>query len=62
MWIYLRHILTLSIYDLFDLPSVWYIKYLIVYAAAIIMVIVINSTLDLVESKRPFEVFKYLRG
>lgn len=62
MWIYLWHILVLSVYRIFRLPEVWYIKLFIVYGIAILIVFVVNKCLDLTERRIQIGFFKYLRG
>ena len=62
MWIYLWHILIISVYDALSLPSHWLIKLLIVYAGAVLITFIVNKALDLI-AKRIGEkrIFKYLR-
>lgn len=62
MWIYLWHILVLSVYGLAELPEVWYLKLVLVYSCSILIVIVVNKGLDLVENRCRFSFFRYLRG
>ena len=62
MWIYLWHILILTAYGALKLPEIWYIKLIIVYAIAIAIIYVVNRFLDIIENKRKFKFFKYLRG
>ena len=61
MWIYLWHILTLTIYDALKIPEIWYVKFMLVYMAAILMVVAVNMCLDLIEKRYKYD-FKYLRG
>ena len=62
MWIYLWHILVLSVYRFLGLPEVWYIKLFIVYGIAILVIFVVNKCLDLIERKIQIGFFRYLRG
>lgn len=62
LWIYLWHILAMDVYKAFNLPEIWYIKLIIVYFTAIIIVIIVNKILDLVDNKYKIELLKYLRG
>ena len=62
MWIYLWHILWLDVYEKLGLPSIWYVRYLIVYIGAIITVQTVNKCLDIIEKHIHFSPFRYLRG
>ena len=62
MWVYLWHILFLSVYDYLKLPEIWYVKFLLVYSCSIAMVFSVNKVLDLMEERYHFSCFKYLRG
>lgn len=67
MWIYLWHILVLTIYDWLCnrfsfLPSSWYIKFFMVYTGSIIITVVANKVLDTIEKIHRFTIIKYLRG
>ena len=62
MWIYLWHILVLTLYSDAKLPSKWYIKLLVVYSCSIVIVYLVNMVLDLIETRRNVFFFKYLRG
>ncbi len=62
MWIYLWHILWLTIYEKLQLPSFGLLKYIFVYIGAIITVIGLNKLLDIVEKRCSFPILKYLRG
>lgn len=62
MWIYLWHILVIAIYEKFKLPELWYIKFLLVYAGAIVIVVLVNRVIDLFEKKHIISLFKYLKG
>lgn len=61
MWIYLWHILFLDVYDYWHLPNIWYVKLLIVYSAACVMVIAVNTILNQIERKHSIAITKYLR-
>ena len=61
MWIYLWHILVLDIYQCLHLPELWYVKLLIVYIGACIIVYIINKILDIIERKHKYKFFEYLR-
>ncbi len=61
MWIYLWHILMLEVYAILKLPEIWYIKLLTVYIASILMVVFVNSLLNVIEKRKSFPLFKYLR-
>lgn len=62
MWIYLWHIIILTIYSALRLPNIWYIKFIVVYFASIIVVLFVNKILDIIEKKKSFKIFCYLRG
>ena len=62
MWIYLWHILWLTVYDVLHLPSIWIIKLLVVYVGASLTVIIVNRILNLIERKWNQKIIKYLRG
>lgn len=52
MGIYLWHILVLSLYDYLQLPRIWCIKWIVVYAIALVMVYVGNKLLHLIHLKK----------
>lgn len=62
MWIYLWHILALTAYSVLRLPEIWFLKFIIVYALALLAVFTTNVVLDLLEKKRTIRALKYLRG
>ncbi len=62
LWIYLWHILWLTLYDVFRLPAVWLVKFPIVFAGAALTVVFVNKLLDLIEKKVRPGFFRYLRG
>ena len=62
MWIYLWHILALYLYYLFGLPSIWLVKFFVVFIVSIIMVAAVNKLLDQIESSHLYPVIRYLRG
>lgn len=43
LWIFLWHILVLQLYAVLRLPEKWYVKYLIVFAAALLITFVVES-------------------
>lgn len=61
MWIYLWHILVIDIYKYAHLPELWYIKLLVVYIGACIIVYIINKILDIIEKKHEYNFIQYLR-
>ncbi len=61
MWIYLWHILILDVYNYLNLPKIWFIKLLIVYATTIIIVLTINRIIDLIEKRHKYKFLQYLR-
>ncbi len=62
MWIYLWHILALSVVDRLGLPQIWWLKLAIVYPAAALFTLAVNRCLDAVGRKRCPAFFKYLRN
>ena len=62
LWIYLWHILALTVYEGLGLPHVWILKLIVVYLFAIGFVYAVNKTINIIEKKRSFKVFKYLKG
>ena len=62
MWIYLWHILVLSVYSFLNLPKVWYLKLLLVYTCSVAIVAVVNKILDLLEKRTNIPFLRYLRG
>lgn len=62
LWIYLWHILVLYYYDMSPLPQTWFLKLILVFSFALLLVFAVNTVLDLLEKKRTIRVFKYLRG
>ena len=62
MWIYLWHILVLSLYRYARLPEKWYIKLVVVYSCSIAIVFLVNKALDYVEARKNIFLLKYLRG
>ena len=62
MWLYLWHILALGLYEKLHLPENWILKFLVVFAISIIIVLIVNKILDLIEKKKKFAVLIYLRG
>ena len=62
MWIYLWHILVLSLYRFASLPEKWYIKLVVVYSCSIAIVFLVNKALDYVEARKNIFLIKYLRG
>lgn len=62
MWLYLWHILSLTVYEKLNLPEVWIVKMIAVCSFSIAAVIIVNKLLDILERKRRFSCFKYLRG
>ena len=62
MWIYLWHILILTVYSYLDLPMLWYVKLPIVYIGATLTVYIVNTVLDLIEKKKKINFFNYFRG
>ena len=62
MWIYLWHILALTVYDGIGLPEIWYIKLIIVSVSSILIVIATNKIYDYLDKKHQFSLIKYLRG
>ncbi len=62
LWIYLWHILALDIYAKFNLPEVWYLKFIGVFSISIIIVLCVNVFLDKTELDNKFKIFKYFRG
>lgn len=61
MWIYLWHILMLELYSIFGFVDVWYIKFVVVYIASMLMTFVVNRLLDILEKYKKIPVLKYLR-
>ena len=62
MWIYLWHILVLTLYDMFKAPEIWFVKLIVVLIVSSVIVIIVNKLLDLLESRHHFSWIKYLRG
>lgn len=62
MWIYLWHILILSVYRFAKLPKMWYVQLIVVYTCSMIIVFLVNKALDLIEARRKISILKYLRG
>ncbi len=62
MWIYLWHILILTVYDYTKPPKQWFIKFTVVYLCALLTVYLINKFLDLTERRVKLFFFDYLRG
>jgi len=62
MWIYLWHIMALSVYSALNLPEIWILKLIVVYTLATLTVYLVNVILDWLEKKIPIGAFKYLRG
>ena len=62
MWIYLWHILVLTLYNAIGLPQIWYIKFSTVYFTSVFIVFVFNKILDLVKNKKIQKLFTYFRG
>ena len=62
MWIYLWHILVMSVYDRLGLPAIWYVKFICVVPASMLTVYCVNLCLDLVEKKWRCPLFRYLRN
>ena len=61
MWIYLWHILVLTVYEKLQMVEIWYLELLIVYAVSISIVFIVNVFLDKIEIKKRYGWVKYLR-
>ena len=62
LWIYLWHILALDIYAKFNLPEVWYLKFIGVFFISIIIVLCVNIFLDKTKLDNKIKLLKYFRG
>lgn len=60
MWIYLWHVLTLTVYEVFGLPEFWPVKYITVYMLAVIAALVADKLVNLIEGKCKMPLLKYL--
>ena len=61
MWIYLWHVMALYLYNYWNLPRIWYIKFPAVYSASIIMVFITNKLFDCIDRDKKCSLFQYLR-
>ena len=62
MWIYLWHVLVLTIYSKLVLPDIWVIRLIVVYLFSVVIVIIVNMLLDAIEKSKMYVMLKYLRG
>ena len=62
MWIYLWHVLLLTVYNYTGLPQQWYIRLAVVYLCSMLTVYLVNRLLDLTERRVKLFFFDYFRG
>ena len=62
LWIYLWHILCIYLYEYFNFPNIWYLKFGVVALTSVVLVFVMNKVIDYVDKEKHIRIFKYLKG